>query len=49
VRDWYRILRWQLTDDGKCRRCGARCPGVFHGPPGDWGPKRRPVILSDVA
>src|SRR6266516_4090133 len=48
VRDWYRILRWQLTDDGKCRRCGARCPGVFHGPPGDWGPKRRPVILSDT-
>ena len=48
VRDWYRILRWQLTDDGKCRRCGARCPGVFHGPPGGWGAKRQPVILSDT-
>jgi len=49
VRDWYRILRWQLTDDGTCLRCGAPCPGVFHGPPGDWGPKRQPVILSDVS
>jgi len=49
VRDWYRLLEWQLTDDGRCRKCGAPCPGVFDGPPGDWGPKRRPVMLNAVA
>jgi pyruvate formate lyase activating enzyme len=45
VRDWYRILDWQLDDDGRCRQCGERCPGVFSGPPGDWGAKRQPVFL----
>ena len=49
VRDWYRLLEWRLTDDGRCRECGAECPGVFAGPPGTWGPKRRPVTLSAVA
>jgi pyruvate formate lyase activating enzyme len=49
VRDWYRILAWNLTPDGHCRKCGAACPGVFSGPPGDWGPKRQPVMLSAVA
>src|SRR6201993_2813872 len=43
VRDWYRILSWNLTDDGRCRKCGTACAGVFNGPPGDWGPKRMPV------
>ena len=46
VRDWYRILCWQLTDDGRCRRCAAICPGVFQGPPGDWGARRVPVMLN---
>jgi len=49
VRDWYRLLDWRLTDDGRCKKCGAPCPGVFDGPPGDWGPKRRPVLLNAVA
>ncbi|MGH8632083.1 MAG: AmmeMemoRadiSam system radical SAM enzyme, partial [Burkholderiales bacterium] len=49
VRDWYRLLDWRLTADGRCRECGAPCPGVFSGPPGTWGPKRGPVILSAVA
>jgi pyruvate formate lyase activating enzyme len=49
VRDWYRLLEWRLTDDGRCKKCGTQCPGVFDGPPGDWGPKRRPVMLSAVA
>jgi len=47
VRDWYRLLEWRLTDDGRCRNCGAPCPGVFAGPPGTWGPRRRPVVLSE--
>jgi pyruvate formate lyase activating enzyme len=48
-RDWYVLTRWQLTDDGCCRSCGARCPGVFEGPPGDWGGKRMPVRLANFA
>ncbi len=48
-RDWYRLTRWNLTDDGRCTTCGAACPGRFDGPPGDWGAKRMPVRLSDFA
>ncbi len=44
-RDWYQLSTWTLTDDGHCRACGARCAGVFDGPPGDWGRKRLPVRL----
>ena len=46
-RDWYVLSAWNLTDDGDCRRCGARCPGVFDGPPGSWGARRLPVRLAD--
>lgn len=46
ARDWYELVAWQLTDDGRCRTCGARCPGVFDGPPGDWGRHRLPVRMS---
>jgi pyruvate formate lyase activating enzyme len=48
-RDWYVLTRWHLTDDGCCRSCGARCAGVFEGPPGDWGGKRMPVRLANFA
>jgi len=46
-RDWYVLGAWNLGDDGACRACGARCPGVFEGPPGHWGARRRPVRLAD--
>jgi pyruvate formate lyase activating enzyme len=45
-RDWYRLTVWGLTDDGRCRRCGAPCAGVFDGPPGNWGARRLPVRMS---
>jgi pyruvate formate lyase activating enzyme len=45
-RDWYELTAWHLTDDGRCRRCGTRCAGVFAGPPGDWGRQRRPISLG---
>ncbi len=48
-RDWYELIGWNLTDDGRCRACGAPCAGVFAGPPGTWGRKRRPVRLSAFA
>jgi pyruvate formate lyase activating enzyme len=45
-RDWYELTAWNLTDDGACRACGERCAGVFDGPPGGWGRKRRAVTLG---
>jgi len=45
-RDWYTLTAWNLTDDGRCRRCGAVCAGVFDGPPGQWGARRLPVRLG---
>jgi pyruvate formate lyase activating enzyme len=48
-RDWYVLGEWNLSDDGHCRFCGTRCPGVFEGPPGRWGAKRMPVRLADFA
>ena len=49
VRDWYRLLSWRLDGDGHCIECGTACPGVFDGPPGDWGARRLPVCLSDLS
>jgi pyruvate formate lyase activating enzyme len=45
-RDWYELNHWRLTGDGRCTYCGVPCAGVFDGPPGDWGRKRRPVRLA---
>ena len=45
MRDWYVIDRYELTDDGSCRSCGGRVPGVYHGPAGHWGARRVPVSL----
>ncbi len=44
-RDWYELLSWNLTEDGRCGACGEQCAGVFEGPPGDWGAKRQPVSV----
>ena len=43
-RDRYDITSWSLTG-GRCAACGARCAGVFEGPPGTWGRRREPVPL----
>jgi pyruvate formate lyase activating enzyme len=48
-RDWYVMTDWHLTDTGHCQFCGTRVAGVFDGPPGEWGAKRRPVYLKDYA
>ena len=42
-RDWYEQTAWNLSADGTCRRCGARCAGVFENAPGRWGSRRQPV------
>jgi pyruvate formate lyase activating enzyme len=44
-RDWYELTAWHLTDEGRCRACGAPCAGVFDGEPGDWGARQLPVVL----
>ena len=49
VRDWYRLLDWHLTDDGRCRFCDQPCSGVFDGTPGTWGARRLPVRLSALS
>jgi len=48
-RDWYVLDDWNLTPDGCCRFCGARCAGVFESRAGDWGARRVPVRLRDFA
>ena len=48
-RDWYVLSDWNLTDDGHCTNCGTLCAGVFDGPAGDWGSRRLPVRLSEMA
>jgi pyruvate formate lyase activating enzyme len=45
VRDWYRLLAWRLDATGACERCGTPIPGVWDGPPGQWGARRQPVVL----
>jgi pyruvate formate lyase activating enzyme len=45
-RDWYRLGEWNLDGSGHCTQCGLKCPGVFDGPPGDWGQKRVPVNMK---
>jgi pyruvate formate lyase activating enzyme len=48
VRDWYRIDRYRLTGDGHCPDCGTMLAGVFDGPPGEWGRRRRSVHLATM-
>jgi pyruvate formate lyase activating enzyme len=45
-RDWYRLGAWRLTGDGRCLSCDTPLAGVFHGPPGTWGPRRLPVRIA---
>jgi pyruvate formate lyase activating enzyme len=45
-RDGYEILEWGMGHDGRCRFCGARCPGTFDEVPGSWGARRLPVHLA---
>ena len=48
-RDWYVLGDWHVTDDGHCKFCKAAIPGVFNGPPGNWGSKRLPVFLRNFS
>ena len=45
-RDWYELSEWNLDESGCCRFCGERCAGVFNPKPGNWGAKRKSVIMQ---
>jgi pyruvate formate lyase activating enzyme len=45
-RDWYELSTWHLSDTGVCLTCGTQLPGIFDGPPGDWGRKRQPIKVD---
>ena len=45
-RDWFDLGAWNLTEDARCTRCGARCAGVLERPRRTWGRMRLPVMLQ---
>ncbi len=42
----YAITGRALDEDGRCRSCGTRCPGVLEPRPGSWGPRRMPLAVA---
>jgi len=44
-RDWYELSDWNLDGAGNCRFCGERCAGLFNPKPGNWGAKRKAVVM----
>ena len=45
-RNWFELLDYHLTNDGLCEFCKTKIPGVFAGPPGNWGNRRAPIRLN---
>lgn len=46
-RNWYDLTAWNLSTDGRCGHCGARCHGVFESEAGRWGRRRRPLRVRE--
>ena len=46
VRDWYEILSYAVTADGRCRHCAAPLPGRYAAFERPWGRKRVPVHIA---
>ena len=44
-RDGYEVSGGGIDDRGGCRSCGEVIPGVYDGPVGEWGARRRPVAI----
>src|SRR5207253_2418776 len=49
ARDWHEILKYELTPDGACRRCGTSIPGRFERFDRQWGRRRVPVRINVAA
>jgi len=47
-RDWYEINNYHLKDN-KCPKCNCTIPGVFEENHGNWGRRRQPVNLNNMA
>jgi pyruvate formate lyase activating enzyme len=47
-RDWYRILDYSVTDDGRCKKCGGAIAGRYGEFKKPFGPRRIPVRLAAV-
>jgi len=45
ARDWYELLEYRLTPDGRCPDCGQAIPGRFDPAPGHFGRRGIPVQL----
>ena len=45
VRDWHRILAYDLTEEGRCEHCGAPIAGRFGKFENPFGPRRIPLRL----
>jgi len=45
-RDWYAILAYRLTADGRCPECGEALPGRFGSHAGGWGRRSLPVTIA---
>jgi pyruvate formate lyase activating enzyme len=48
-RDWYELERWGLDEEGRCVSCREPLPGRFRAVPGDFGSRRIPVRMAEVA
>ena len=46
VRDWYEILAYAVTSEGRCTHCGALVPGRYERFSRPWGRKRVPVRVG---
>ena len=49
VRDWYEILDYSLTPDGRCMHCATRLPGRYDAFERAWGRRRVPVRINASA
>jgi len=45
-RDWHKILRYELNDEGHCRHCGSIVAGRFGGERPSFGRRRIPVRVA---
>jgi pyruvate formate lyase activating enzyme len=48
ARDWYRVLEYGITGDGRCEKCGGAIAGRYGEFKKPFGPRRIPVRLAAV-
>ncbi len=48
TRDWYRILLYRVSADGRCLNCNAPVAGRFEKFSGQFGNQRTPVLINPV-